>query len=234
MKESPVMLITGTRKGIGRYLAEYYCERHWRVVGCSRQPTDFVHDRYVHHQVDVADESQVRTLCNAIQCDYGQLDALVNNAAVNPALAPVLLASAASALQTLQTNILGTFLCCREGAKIMQKRKCGRIINLGSMAAHHTVAGEAMYTASKAAVHAFTRVLARELHPFGITCNVVAPAAIATDLSARVSPDALHDVLRRNAIPETGRMSDVSNTIDWLMRPQSGAMTGQVIWLGGV
>jgi 3-oxoacyl-[acyl-carrier protein] reductase len=102
------------------------------------------------------------------------------------------------------------------------------------MAAFHHVAGEAAYTASKAAVTAFSRVFAKEIHGHGITCNVLAPAAIPTALSAAVDTNALLDVLKRNAIPEMGSVTDVSNATDWLIRPESHAVTGQVIYLGGV
>ena len=101
------------------------------------------------------------------------------------------------------------------------------------MAVRHEVAGEAIYTASKAAVIAFTRVLAKEYFPYGVTCNVVAPSAIETDMLDQIDKSALNDVLSRNAIPGIGKMEDVTNTIDWLLRPESSAVTSQVVFLGG-
>ena len=78
-----------------------------------------------------------------------------------------------------------------------------------------------------------TRIMAKELQGYGITCNVLAPSAIKTDLTDAIDPKALENVLQRNAITELGEMSDVSNTIDWLIAPESSAITGQVIYLGG-
>ena len=90
------------------------------------------------------------------------------------------------------------------------------------------------YTASKAAIVSFTRVVAKEVYSYGITCNVISPSAIDTDLMKNVNKDALKDVLSRNAIPEIGKLEDVSNTIEWLIKSEINAITGQTIYLGGV
>ncbi len=75
--------------------------------------------------------------------------------------------------------------------------------------------------------------MAKEVYPYGITCNVIAPSVIKSDLSDAIEQDILQSVLNRNAIPKMGKMEDVSNTIDWLLRPESDAITSQVIYLGG-
>jgi 3-oxoacyl-[acyl-carrier protein] reductase len=227
-------LISGTSRGIGKHLAEHYASKGHRVYGCSRSPIDWQHDRYTHFVLDVSDEDAVKTLLTKIRKDSGRLDVLINNAAINPAIAPAMLTPAVTVMKTLETNFLGTFLLSREAAKIMVQNRFGRIINMSSMAAYHHVAGEAAYTASKAAVTAFSRVFAKEVAGHGITCNILAPAAIPTELSAAVNAKALQQVLSRNAIPEMGDLADVSNAIDWLIRPESHAVTGQVIYLGGV
>jgi 3-oxoacyl-[acyl-carrier protein] reductase len=227
-------LISGTSRGIGKYLAGHYASRGQRVYGCSRSSIDWQHECYSHVVLDVSDEDAVKAMFARIRKESGRLDVLINNAAINPSIAPAMLTSAASVMKTLEANFLGTFLLCRDAAKIMTQNKFGRIINMSSMAAFHHVAGEAAYTASKAAVTAFSRVFAKEIHGHGITCNVLAPAAIPTALSAAVDTNALLDVLKRNAIPEMGSVTDVSNATDWLIRPESHAVTGQVIYLGGV
>jgi 3-oxoacyl-[acyl-carrier protein] reductase len=227
-------LISGTSRGIGKHLAEHYASKGHRVFGCSRTPVTWQHDRYTHFILNVSDESAVKAMFAKIRKDSGRLDVLINNAAINPAIAPAMLTPAATVMKTLEANFLGTFLLSREAAKIMAQNRFGRIINMSSMAAYHHVAGEAAYTASKAAVTAFSRVFAKEIHGHGITCNVLAPAAIPTELSAAVNAKALLDVLNRNAITEMGDLADVSNATDWLIRLESHAVTGQVIYLGGV
>jgi 3-oxoacyl-[acyl-carrier protein] reductase len=234
--ESPPgsFLVSGTSRGIGRHLAEHYAAQGHRVYGCSRSAMGRELEGYTHFVLDVSDESAVKAMFSRIRKDSGRLDVLINNAAINPSIAPAMLTSVESAMRTLRTNFLGTFLLCREAAKIMAQNRYGRIINMSSMAAYHHVAGEATYTASKAAVTAFSRVFAKEIYGHGITCNVLAPAAVPTELSAAVDPAALRSVLARNAIPGMGDVTDVTNATDWLIRPESHAVTGQVIYLGGV
>jgi len=234
MIDIPVMIITGTRKGIGKYLAEYYAEKGFIVIGSSRGDIDFALNNYQHYCLDVSDELSVKKMFNEIRKKYGRLDVLINNAGVNYALSPILLVPYESALKTIKINLLGTFLMTREAVKIMMKKSFGRIINFGSMAVKHEVKGEAIYSASKAAIITLTRVIAKEVYCYGITCNVISPSAIDTDLMKNVNNDALDEVLNRNAIPDMGRREDVSHTIDWLIKSKSNAITGQTIYLGGV
>ena len=82
MKNAQVMLITGTRKGIGRYLAEYYTKKGFRVIGLSRQPIDYKLDHYEHYCLDVADETKVKQMFFELRHKYDALDVLINNAGV--------------------------------------------------------------------------------------------------------------------------------------------------------
>lgn len=229
-----IILITGDRKGIGRYLSEYYLEKGMTVIGCSRSETNLKHKNYQHFCLDVSDEQAVKKMYREIRQTYGRLDVLINNAGVDLALAPILLVPYKSALRTVEINLLGTFLMSREAAKIMMKNSFGRIINFSSMAVKHEVKGEAIYTASKSAIISLTRVMAKEVYGYNITCNIIAPSAIKTDLMDSIDKDALRDVLKRNAIQELCKTEDISNTIDWFIRTTSNSITGQVVYLGGV
>ena len=228
-----IILITGDRKGIGRYLSEYYLEKGMTIIGCSRSETDLKHKNYKHFCLDVSDEQAVKKMYGEIRQTHGRLDVLINNAGVNLSLAPILLLPYKSALRTVEVNLLGTFLMSREAAKIMMKNSFGRIINFSSMAVKHEVKGEAIYTASKSAIISFTRVMAKEVYGYNITCNIIAPSAIKTDLMDSIDKDALKDVLKRNAIQELCKTEDISNTIDWFIKTTSNSITGQIIYLGG-
>ena len=228
-----IILITGDRKGIGRYLSEYYLEKGMTVIGCSRSETDLKHKNYQHFYLDVSDEQTVKKMYSEIRHTHGRLDVLINNAGVNLSLTPILLLPYKSALRTVEINLLGTFLMSREAAKIMMKNSFGRIINFSSMAVKHEVKGEAIYTASKSAIISFTRVMAKEVHGYNITCNIIAPSAIKTDLMDSIDEDALRDVLKRNAIQELCKTEDISNTIDWFIKTTSNSITGQIIYMGG-
>ena len=228
-----IILITGDRKGIGRYLSEYYLEKGMTVIGCSRSETNLKNKNYQHFCLDVSDEQAVKKMYSEIRHTYGRLDVLINNAGVNLSLAPILLLPYKSALRTVEVNLLGTFLMSREAAKIMMKNSFGRIINFSSMAVKHEVKGEAIYTASKSAIISFTRVMAKEVYGYNITCNIIAPSAIKTDLMDSIDKDALRDVLKRNAKQELCKTEDLSNAIDWFIKTTSNSITGQIIYLGG-
>jgi 3-oxoacyl-[acyl-carrier protein] reductase len=228
------ILITGTRKGIGKYLTKYYSDKGFNVFGCSREPINYSLPNYSHYICDITEEKQVKEMLRDIKKNNGYIDILINNAGVNLTLQSTMLVSYQNALKTIEINLLGTFLMSREVARLMIKNSFGRIINFSSMAVELEVEGEAIYTASKSAIISFSRVFAKEVYPFGITCNVVSPSAIETDLMMGIDENALKNVLSRNAIKTKGKMEDVSNTIDWLIKPESDAITGQIIYLGGV
>lgn len=235
MADRPVLLVTGSSRGIGRYLADHYLARGYDVIGCSRSaPQEPAAANFVHIAADVTAAKDVERLFAEIRTRFGRLDVAINNAGINSGVALSMLASHEVATRTLMTNVLGTFAVSREAAKLMMRKNFGRIVNFSSMAVRHEVEGEAIYAASKAAIQTMTRVMAKEFYRYGITCNAVAPSAVPTDMMNSVPAEALKEVLGRNAIPEVGKMEDISNAIDWLIRPESQAITGQVIFLGGV
>lgn len=233
MSDMPVMVITGTRKGIGHYLATHYVAKGYFVVGCSRGESDFSHPNYHHVCVDVADEMGVRHLFSDIRKSHGRLDVLINNAGI-ASMNHALLTPMRTVMSILQTNVAGTFLFCREAARLMQSRRWGRIVNFATVAAPLKLEGEAVYAASKAAVVSLTEILARELSDWGITVNAVGPTPIQTDLIRGVPKDKLTALINRQAIRRLGTVEDVGNVVDFFLQPESEFVTGQVIYLGGI
>lgn len=228
-----VLLVTGSSRGIGKFIAQYYCSKDYLVVGCSRGIESFNHENYHHVCIDISIEKNIIELFKYLRKDFKRLDILINNAAINPAILSGALLPYNTIENAFKVNVFAPMLFCREAVKLMLRSKSGRIINIGSMAAKHEVAGEALYTSTKSALNAYTRVLAKEVSQMGITVNVVAPAAIKTELSAKINQSALREVLSRNAIQEFGEFTDVTNMIDFLTRTESNAITGQIIYLGG-
>jgi 3-oxoacyl-[acyl-carrier protein] reductase len=230
---SPVTLITGTRRGIGKFLAQYYTQRGHHVVGCSRRDVDWTLDRYDHYIADVADEKAVKKIFTDIRQKLGRLDHLINNAGI-ASMNHSLLTPLSTVHDVLSTNVLGTFLFCREAAKLMKLNNYGRIVNLTTVATPLKLEGEATYAASKAAVLSLTQVLARELASFGITVNAVGPGPIETDLIKSVPKAKIESLLSRQAISRLGTFEDVANVIDFYLKRESDFVTGQSVYLGGI
>ncbi len=230
---SPVTFITGTTSGIGAALVAHYLERGHRVVGLARREAVVQHERYRHLQADVTDEVALRAAFAEVRRGYGRLDHLINNAGT-ASMNHAMLTTARSVERLLKVNVQGTFLAAREAAKVMQRQHFGRIVNFTTVAVPLALDGEAAYVASKAAVEGLTRVLAREFAPFGVTVNAVGPTPVKTALIAGVPDAAIAALVGRQAITRLGTMADVANVVDFFLSPESGFVTGQVVYLGGV
>ncbi|MEH7115780.1 SDR family oxidoreductase [Neobacillus niacini] len=231
--ERPITLITGTRKGIGKYLVEHYVRQGHIVIGCSRDEPDWTLDGYDHYKVDVSVEKEVKALFSFIKKKYGRLDHLINNAGI-ASMNHFLLTPISTVNKILNTNVVGTFLFSREAAKLMQKQGYGRIVNFTTVAAPLKLEGESIYAASKAAVISFTEVIARELSSYGITVNSIGPAPIETDLIRSVPKEKLEALINRQAIKRYGTVEDVANAVDFFLQKESSFITGQTLFLGGV
>ncbi len=231
MSESPVALVTGSSRGIGNAVALFLRSQGYRVVGCSRSgvPGD---SGYEGRKVDVTDEVAVRALVSDVARELGRIDVLVNNAGTFPTPEMALLSSAASVESAWRTNFLGTYLVGKEAAKVMTARRFGRIINLASAAVPLQMEGASAYTASKAAVIQLSKVLAKELARFNVTCNVVAPSLVDTDMLRPLRPKALDVYLERLTLKRFNTMEEVCDAVWFFARPESGYVTGQVLYLG--
>jgi 3-oxoacyl-[acyl-carrier protein] reductase len=232
MSEARVALVTGARRGIGRFLAKHLLDGGFRVVGCSRNPADWEAPNYLHVQADVAKEAEVRSLMRRISKLHGRLDAVINCAGA-ATMNHVLLTPATTLEDLLRTNVVGTFLVSREAVKLMRPRGFGRIVNFSSIAVPLRLEGQAAYVASKSAVVALTQVMARELAELGITLNVVGPPPIETDMIRGVPAQKIDRLVTAMPVKRLGTMPDVANVVDFFLRPESGAVTGQVVYLGG-
>ncbi|NQT14852.1 MAG: SDR family oxidoreductase [Planctomycetes bacterium] len=228
-----VVLITGSRTGIGRSLAERYLEKGAQVVGCSRGACDIDSQTYCHFSLDLAEETDVRKMFADVRRRYGRLDVLINNAGML-VTAPAMLTSGQTVRDVVGVNFLGMLLCCREAAAVMKKGGSGRIVNLTSIAVPLASVGNSVYSASKAAVEQFTRVFAKEVYSFGITVNALGlPPVENTGMGAALPEGAIADTLERIAVKRMVTVEEVAHAVDFLAAEQSGAITGQTLYLGG-
>ena len=228
-----VMIVTGTSKGIGRYLLDYYLKKGYIVIGCSRGPVTDKLAQYEHFCLDVSDEEKVLDMVRQVANRHGKIDILVNNAGI-ASMNHILLTPGSIVEKIFSTNVTGTFLFVREVGKVMAKQKYGRIVNIVTVATPLKLEGEAIYASSKAAIASFTEVAARELAPFNVTVNAVGPTPIETDLISGVPESKIASLIGRQAIKRMGQLRDISNVIDFFISKKSDFVTGQIVYLGGI
>lgn len=231
--EPGIIIITGTSKGIGRHLAEHYLENGWIVAGCSRGESTIVHDNYSHTSLDIGDETDVTRMVRSVHSKHGKIDALLNNAGI-ASMNAALLTPGSTLEKVFRTNTFGAFYFARETAKLMIRKKQGRIVFFTTVARPLRLEGEIAYAASKAAVESITQILARELGSNGVTVNAIGPTPVKTDLIRGVSDNSIQNLLDRQAIKRIGEFEDVTNVVDFFLKPESSFVTGQIIYLGGV
>lgn len=232
MDTLPVMVITGTSRGIGRGMAEHFAAGGYRVAGCSRSPSTLQMEHYCHTQVDVGEESQVRDWIRSIRKSNRRIDVLVCNAGIPPSATALTLTSAEHFDRVLRTNLAGTFYVCREVAKVMMLQRAGRIITISSITADLHEEGTSIYSASKSAVTEMTKVLAKELAPMGVTCNVVAPSLITTAAVEGLGEAVAARFLAKQTFPRAITVDEICNVVSFFASPASSSISGQVIHMG--
>jgi len=223
-----VVVITGAGRGIGRTIAERFAADGARVVALDLAfPDGAPTDSADTVTCNVADPDSVRTAVDTVVERHGTIDVLVNNAGINVD-GPVAELQWADWQRCMDVNLGGVFLMSQAVAPVMQRAGRGRIINAASFAAIIPSVGSAAYAASKAAVVSFTRVLASELGPWGITVNAYAPGMVPTAMNGfatrpREEQDVLLDTL---SLRRWETADDVSNLLLFLASDQAGYITG--------
>ena len=232
-KMGKIIIITGTRKGLGLDLANYFLDQGDIVYGCSRRKSNLQHINYTHYELNVSNEKEVVSMVRAVYKKHKFIDILINNAGA-ASMNHFLLTPCATVEKLFAVNYLGTFLMCREVGKIMIRQNYGRIINYTTIAVPLNLEGELVYSSTKAAVEQLTRVLASEIGQSGVTVNAIGPTPILTDLIKNVPPVKIEELIKRQSIKRLGEFEDVLNVVKFFIAPESDFITGQVVYLGGV
>ncbi len=234
-------LVTGCSRGIGRAIALGLAREGFDVVvnDIARQRTELeavageiraMGRQCIALDADVSDRGEVRGMVDAAVAQAGHIDAVVNNAGI-------LIASTVENLRedqwdaVMDVNAKGTFLVVQALLPHMRERGYGRIVNIASIGGKHGAPEQAHYSASKAAVMGFTRVLAQEVGPFGITANCVCPGIIVTDMGrTNLSDQANVDKwVAGTALRRLGQPEDVVGPACFLASDASAFVTGQTL-----
>lgn len=238
-----VVLITGASRGIGAATARLFAREGWDVAvnyNKSEQAAQTLVEELAGLGVracaigaDVSDSAQAAALVEQTISALGGLDALVCSAGV--ALPQQLLTDTTDEQwrNVFSTNTDGTFYTIRAAVPHFVHQKAGRIITLSSMWGMTGGSCEAAYSASKGAVVALTRALAKELGPSGITVNCVAPGVIATDMNAHLDEESLSALREETPLERVGTPEDAARSILFLAGPGGDFLTGQVLQPNG-
>lgn len=242
-----VAIVTGGAKGIGRHYSQALAAEGARVmiadVADGKDIAGEIAARSGANSVasaifDVSDEKAVKKLVAQTVERFGQIDVLVNNAALYAKLRPVKVTEIDTALwdQVMAVNVRGAFLMVKHVAPHMKERRTGKIINIASGTAYKGIPNMLHYVTSKGAIVSFTRALSRELGEFGIAVNTLAPGLILSDTG--MENTAHHDEMRapvRNsrAFKRDGYPEDLLGALVFLASSDSDFVTGQTIAVDG-
>jgi NAD(P)-dependent dehydrogenase (short-subunit alcohol dehydrogenase family) len=242
-----VAIVTGGAKGIGRHYSQALAAEGARVmiadVADGKDIAGEIATRSGANSVasaifDVSDEKAVKKLVAQTVERFGQIDVLVNNAALYAKLSPVKVTEIDTALwdQVMAVNVRGAFLMVKHVAPHMKERRTGKIINIASGTAYKGIPNMLHYVTSKGAIVSFTRALSRELGEFGIAINTLAPGLILSDTG--MENTAHHDEMRapvRNsrAFKRDGYPEDLLGALVFLASSDSDFVTGQTIAVDG-
>lgn len=242
MLDGKVVLVTGASRGIGKAIALLAAENHAHVIvnynkneKGAAELVDMIHGKGFSASMikaDVSSEDEVKDMFSSIKEKHSKIDVLVNNAGL---MRNSLLALTSTELfdHTIDVNLKGTFLCTRYASNMMRKQRSGRIINISSIVGLQGCEGQAVYSASKAAVIGFTRSVAKELGRYGITVNAIAPGLIETDLIKDIKPDIREKMLSNISLGRIGTPEDVAKVVLFLSSDLANYVSGSVIAVDG-
>jgi len=237
-----VALVTGASRGIGRAIAEAFAKQGAKLALVARDEAKLAEvaqacttagsPEVKTYSLDVSNFGGIEGVVKSITSDLGGLDILINNAGVTRD--NLLMRTSEEEWDTvLDTNLKAAFGLCKAASRPLMKSKCGRVINMASIIGIIGNTGQANYAASKGGLIAFTKSLAKELASRNVTCNVIAPGMIQTDMTDALPEDVRGAILDQIALKRLGQPEDIANTAVFLASDAAAYITGQVLVVDG-
>lgn len=231
-------LITGTRRGIGRAVAEKFAEQGADIACTVRSLSDSVLEtqaelekygvRVMFYASDAADFKQSHEVVERVVADFGRIDILVNNAGITKD-GLMLRMSEQQWDDVINVNLKSAFNLIHAVLPVMSRQRSGSIINMSSVVGVSGNPGQCNYSASKAGMIGLAKSIAKEMGGRGIRANCIAPGFIETDMTANLSDDARENWLKSIPLRRAGVPEDVANVALFLASDMSSYVSGQVI-----
>ncbi len=238
--EGKVAIVTGASRGIGAGIARKLAAQGAKVVLNYTRNEEAAHQvaadiqraggEVLVERADVADEAQVQQLFERMDARFGRLDILVNNAGILE-MRPIDTVDRAHFQRILDVNLWGVVSASQQAARRLGQG--GRIINITSTATRSPIPALGVYAASKAGVEAFTRTLAAELGPRGITVNSIMAGMVETDMTAFCTEEQRQGMVQVTPLRRVGRTEDIADVVAFLASESSQWVTGQSIGATG-
>lgn len=237
-----VALITGGARGIGRAICLKMASEDTIVIINYNNSENEAKELMNHiskmgfqaeiYKCSITDAENLEKMFDYIKGKYSRLDYLINNAGIVRDNF-LMMAPKNDIDNVLQTNIMGTMLCCKFAVPYMIAGKFGKIVNISSVSGIIGMVGQTSYSASKSAIIGFTRSLALELSKFNISVNVVSPGFIDTDMTNNFSEQSKKKYLNSIPMKRFGKPEEVAEVVSWLCSDKCSYITGQNIIIDG-
>ncbi len=239
--DGKVAIVTGAGRGIGRGIAEKLAAEGAKVVAAdvdeqtAQRTAQALGGESIGLRADVTSRESVAALVSAVVGHFGRVDVLVNNAGWDK-VGPFLQSNESDWEKVIAINLYGTLNCCKAVLPVMVAQGYGKVVNISSDAGRVGSSGEAVYSAAKGGIIAFTKTLAREMARYRINVNCVCPGPADTPLFAELGEDnprlreALEKAIpfRRLACPQ-----DIANAVAFLVSDEAEYITGQTLSVSG-